>query len=94
MAKTPYASWMRTGLDAWTLGLETSAVIGMRIAKCASGGDLDGKEARLMVAEKVASALTLQSELFGLSPLAGTRKALGHYRRKVSANRRRLSRGH
>ena len=91
MIETPFNAWMRTGIEAWALGLEASTVIGMRVAKCASGGDLDGKEARLMVAEKMASALTLQAELFGLSPIATTQKTLRHYRREVSANRERLS---
>lgn len=93
MVEKPFGAWMSAGIEAWALGLEASTVIVMRVAKCASGGDLDGKEARLMVAEKMASALTLQAGLFGLSPLATTQKTLGHYGRKVSANRKRLSRG-
>ena len=90
MRDLAYAAWMRAGIDAWALGVEASAVIGMRAVKCASGGDLDGTEARLMVAEKFASAWTLPGETFGLTPLAGTRKMLGHYQGKVSANRKRL----
>lgn len=93
MVETPFGAWMCAGIDTWALGLEASAVIGLRVAKCASGGDLDGKEVRLMVAEKMASAWTLHAEMFGLSPLATTQKSLGHYHQKVSANRKRLLRG-
>ena len=87
-----YGAWVRAGLDAWSLGIEASSVIGLRVAKIASGGDPTGAEARLMVSEKIESAWELQSALVGLTPLAGTRKALRHYGRKVSANHRRLGR--
>lgn len=93
MVAKPFGAWMRLGMEAWALGLESSAVIGMRVAKCASGGDPDGKETRLMVTEKLASAMTLQAEMLGLSPLAGSRKAMRHYRGKVAANHKRLLRG-
>lgn len=93
MRHTPYTAWMRAGIDARALGLEASTVVRLRVAKCASGGDLDGKEARLMVEEKLASAWTVPLATVGLSPLAGTRRALGHYRRKVSTNHKRLARG-
>ena len=91
MART-YDSWMSAGLDAWSLGIEATGVIGMRVAKIATGGDPTGVEARLMVTEKIESAWELGSALAGLTPLAGTRKALRHYGRKVAANRRRLAR--
>ena len=92
MIDKSYAAWMRAGMDTWALGIEASAVVGLRVAKFASGGDLDGAEARLMVAEKLASAWEVQAGMIGLTPLAGARRALSHYGGKVSANRRRLSR--
>jgi hypothetical protein len=82
-------------MDAWTLGFEASAVIGLRTLKLAAGGRAAEAEAERMVAEKVQSALTLQQRALagglGLNPAGAAAKALAHYRRKVRANRRRLS---
>lgn len=90
-----YKAWMRASLDAWALGIDASAVIGLRVAKAASGGDVNGEEARLMVAEKMQAAWEMQVCLmtgqFGTNPLAGTRKTISYYGRKVTANRKRLS---
>jgi hypothetical protein len=48
-----------------------------------------------MVAEKIAAALSLQTlDLtggLGMTPESAARKSLAHYRRRVRANRRRLS---
>ena len=94
MYKWPYEGWASAGMDAWALGMEASAVIGLRVAKMAAGGPAAGGEAYLMLSEKMQSALELQSALMtgqlGASPLTGTRKVLKHYRRKVKANRKRL----
>lgn len=88
--------WFRAGLDAWRLGAEASAVIGLRTARLAAGGDAAAREAALMVSEKVGAALELQADLLAAgsasTPLAATRRALRLYRGKVAANRRRLSR--
>ena len=66
----------------------------MRTAKIMSGGDADGREARLMVAEKMQSVFELQMKAMtgglGTTPLSGSRAVLKHYKRKVAANRRRL----
>ena len=95
MYKWPYADWAGAGMDAWALGIEASAVIGLRVAKLAVGGPAAGSEAYLMLSEKMLSALELQSALMtgrlGTNPLAGTHKVLKHYRRKVKANRKRLA---
>ena len=49
-----------------------------------------------MVTEKVCAAIELQTRLMtgalGVTPLGATQGTLKHYRRKVSANNRRLSR--
>jgi hypothetical protein len=94
MYRWPYADWAKAGFDAWALGMEASAVIGMRVAKIASGGDADQRETRLMMQEKMQAALELQFAMatggLGSTPLAGTQKVLKHYQRKVGANRRRL----
>jgi hypothetical protein len=90
----PYEGWASAGMDAWALSIEASAVIGLRVAKMATGGPDASGEAYLMVSEKMQSAFELQSAMMtgrlGASPLAGTRKVLKHYRRKVKANRTRL----
>ena len=89
-------AWFRAGVDAWSLGFEASTVIGLRMAKLAAGGAAASDEAELMVAEKLRAGLELQTQLamapFGLTPLRGTQQALKHYRGKVAANRKRLSR--
>ena len=91
-----YGAWFKAGMDAWSLGMEASTVVGLRMAKLAAGGEAASKEAELMVAEKIRAGLELQSKLllspFGTTPLAGTQKVLRHYEGKVAANRRRLSR--
>ena len=89
-------AWLTAGLDTLKLGAEASAVVGLRVARMAAGGDAGLHEAGLMVTEKVGAALELQAMLvqqsMRLTPLAGTQKAIRHYRRKVAANKRRLSR--
>lgn len=96
MSTKIYGAWLQTGFDAWSLGAEAAVVAGLRMAKIAAGGKAGAREAELMVAEKVQAGIELQSRLLtgrlGLSPLAGTRNTLRHYRRKVAANRKRLSR--
>ncbi|MDH7639711.1 hypothetical protein [Sphingomonas oryzagri] len=91
-----YGAWLKAGMDAWTLGAEASMVIGLRMAKVATGDSAAAKEADLMVSEKVQAAWELQTQLLtaplGMTPLGATRKTISHYRRKVGANRRRLTR--
>lgn len=95
MTRWPYAGWATAGLDAWVLGMESAAVIGLRAAKIAGGGDVDGRETQLMIAEKMASIVELQTAMMtgglGMTPLAGSQAVLRHYKRKVAANRRRLT---
>jgi len=87
--------WMRLSMDAWALGLEASAVIGLRTLKLAAGGPAADAEARRMVSEKVQAGVELQQCALtgglGFSAAGMTAKTMAHYRRKVRANRRRLS---
>jgi hypothetical protein len=89
-------AWMRAGFDMWSLGIESSSVIALRLAKISLGGDAGSKEAALMVSEKVQASAEIMAGLMtgqlGTTPLAGTNSVVGNYRRKVAANRRRLSR--
>lgn len=86
--------WVGIGLDAWRLGLDASSVIGLRVLKIAAGGPEGDAESKRMVEEKMQSGLELQAKAFsgglGSSPEGATSAVLAHYRRKVSANRRRL----
>lgn len=95
MKRTRANPWFGIGLDAWRLGLEASAVIGLRTLKLAQGGAEAQAEAQRMVAEKLQAALALQTLAatggLGATPASASARTLAHYRRKVRANRRRLS---
>jgi hypothetical protein len=84
------------GLDAWSLYFEASTVIGLRMMKMAAGGPGTDKEMALMIGEKVQSAIELQLDgatgKLGTTPAGAAKKVVRHYKRKVGANRRRLSR--
>ena len=90
-----YRRWFNLGLDTWSLGIEASSVIGLRTRHALMGGDLDGREARLMVREKMDVARELQTAFFtgtlGADPATAAKKVVGAYTQKVRANRRRLS---
>jgi hypothetical protein len=101
MAKRPrhslaLAPWLAVGMQAWALGAEASAVIALRALKLAAGGAQAEREARRMVTEKMDTALDVQqaalSGALGVSPATVAKQAVRRYRRKVRANRRRLSR--
>jgi hypothetical protein len=87
--------WLRLGLDAWSLGAESAAVIGLRAMKMAAGGAAAEAEALRMVSEKVEAGLALQTMALtgglGVTPHGAAAKTVAHYRRKVRANRRRLA---
>jgi hypothetical protein len=89
--------WFKAGLDAMALGLEASTVIGLRTMRIAAGGAAADAEAKRMVAEKVDAALALHALALtgglGWSAPRITSKTIAHYRRRVRANRRRLTKG-
>jgi hypothetical protein len=86
--------WLTLGLDAFGLGLEAASVIALRSLTLAAGGAKAQAEAVRMVAEKAeaATALAVRAAMGGLGtkPATIASKTIGHYRRKVRANRRRL----
>ena len=96
MYATACNAWFRAGIDAWSLGAESSVVAALRLTRIAAGGRGAAAESRLMVSEKVAAVVELQTRAMtgqlGTTPLAGTQKTLDLYRGKVAANRRRLTR--
>jgi hypothetical protein len=94
MARNP---WLSLGFNTWALGMEASSVIALRTLKILSGGAAGEAEARRMIDEKIQAGLDLQSTALmgglGLTAPGAARKVVAHYRRKVRANRRRLSKG-
>ncbi|MDP1026487.1 hypothetical protein Q5H91_04620 [Sphingomonas sp. KR1UV-12] len=96
MTGTAYAAWMKAGMDTWLLGAEAGTVMALRMARIATGGAAGGAEAELMVTEKVRAAMELQTRFMtgalALTPLGAVQGTLKHYRRKVAANNKRLSR--
>lgn len=87
--------WFRLSMDAWSLGMEASSVIGLRTLKIAAGGPAAQREAARMIDEKVQAGLTLQMKALtgglGMTPHNAAARTVAHYRRKVRANQRRLT---
>ena len=87
--------WLTLGWGAMALGAEAASVIGLRVIKIATGGPAAGAEAELMIREKIAAAWDLQSLAMsgglGFTAPGIAAKTVSHYRRRVRANRRRLS---
>lgn len=91
--------WLGIGMDAWTLGLEASAVIGLRtwqrVMAGPNGNAASDAEAHRMVDEKMTAALQLNMALLtgrlGTTPATATKKIIRHYSRTVRANRKRLA---
>jgi hypothetical protein len=89
--------WTSLAFDSWSLGLEASSVIGLRMMKFAAGGAAAQAEAQLMVSEKMAAGLTLpmlaMTGQLGASGPAIAAGSLARLRKTVRANRRRLAKG-
>jgi hypothetical protein len=88
-------SWLSLPFKAWRLALESQTVVGLRMMRLSGGGLAAAAEAELMVTEKAwtawqAQSLLTQNTLSG-HPHRGADLTLDLYRRKVRANRRRLS---
>lgn len=86
-----------TWFDAARFTLESQQVIALRMMRIASGGPLAASEAQRMVVEKVA-ATALAGQAAALALMTGktfptaAAQALIPVRRRMRANRRRLSR--
>lgn len=86
--------WTSLAFDSWSLTLEASTVIGLRLAKLARM-DADAMvEAQRMIAEKVEAVAELQWKAvtggLGVSPPGAAQATIAHYRKAVKKNRRRL----
>jgi len=89
--------WLDLSFKAFQLGLEAQSVIALRMMRLASGGPRAQAEARRMVTEKATA--TAEAQLAATTAvLSGSKdhviagKALKVFRKRVRANKRRLSR--
>jgi hypothetical protein len=75
--------------QAFRLALESNRVIALRMAKLAAGGKRARGEASRMVTEKIGAAWGA-----GVTMMTGgsSAKVIRQYRKRVAANKRRLSR--
>ncbi len=89
--------WLLVGLKAMQIAIEAQSVIALRMLRLAAGGARMEAEAYRMVTEKVVAAAEAQAAaaaavIRGQSNHAAAAKGLNVYKRRVRANRRRLSR--
>lgn len=95
MTRSSNTDWLTIGLDAWLLGAEAASVIALRSARLAMGDAAAWKEAQRMVEEKGAANLALGMALatgkLGTSAERIAGGTVAHYRRRVRANQRRLT---
>lgn len=96
MGRTKPKTWPELGFESWALGIEASSVMWLRWNRLLSGGALADREMRRMISEKVEAGFALGPTL-ALSGARGSTETIGdatlkHYRKRVRANRRRLTR--
>ena len=87
--------WARLAFDAAALTSDMAQVMGLRTAKLWAGGPGAHREAWTMVAEKWQAGAEWQAQMIACgpdaSPIDMMDRTMRLYRRKVAANRRRLS---
>ena len=92
-----YNPWLGLAFKAIELGIEAQSVIALRMMRLAAGGARGRAEASRMVAEKVGTLAEAQTAA-AAAILTGRRgkivagKVLNTYKKRVRANRRRLTR--
>jgi hypothetical protein len=89
--------WFELGVKAFRLGVEAHNVVALRMLRVASGGGRAQTELSRMVAEKVAAAAEAQvtvttAVLIGSKDHITAGKVLNVFKKRVRANKRRLSR--
>lgn len=88
--------WMSLLFETAKLGLEAQNVIGLRLVRLAQGGAVGAAEAQAMVRDKMAAFHEAQHVASVAIMTANThilsKKTLQIFRKRVRANRRRLSR--
>ena len=94
--KNPWNTWFDLAADTWRLGWEAQTVVGLRLSKLATGDAAAIVEAQRMVTEKMLAATEAQTRAMGdlfTGQVGHTpKRTVALYRRKVRANRKRLSR--
>jgi hypothetical protein len=89
--------WFALSLKAMQMGMEAQSVIALRMLRLASGGARMEAEATRMVTEKVAAAAEAQA-VAAVATISGhpqhvvATKALKVFKKRVRANKRRLTR--
>ena len=91
-----YNPWFAFAYNAARLGFEAQHVITLRLMRLAGGGASGIAEGQRMVTEKMPALVEAQvgaaTELAkGRRPEAAARKAIRVYKKRVGANKRRLS---
>jgi hypothetical protein len=88
--------WLRLGFKAFQIGADAQNVVALRLLRLAAGGARAEAEASHMVGEKILAAGEAQVTA-AAAAMRGRRKhvivgkALNIYRKRIRANRRRLS---
>jgi len=82
-------SALRISMQYWFQTIEVQQVISLRMLKLMAGGAAAEQEAMRMVAEKIEAA---QETALRLASGASPQSAVLHYRSRVRANHRRLTR--
>jgi hypothetical protein len=94
-SKAGFGNWAAMAMHGTMLAIESQQVIALRLTKLALGEPDSGREAELMVTEKVhamvdSGHMMFKAALGGHADM-GAEKIIKHYRTTVRANRRRLS---
>ncbi len=89
--------WLALSSQAALLGWEAQRVIALRLMRLAAGGVRGHAEVQRMMTEKLAAAAEAQAAAMAGAIEGGTshrvgKKVLSVYKKRVRANRRRLSR--
>ena len=89
--------WFDLSMSMMRLGVEAQQVVALRTVKLMTGGAAADAEASLMVTEKMQAAADagmamMVGTMQGKSQAAIAKQVVGTYRRKMAANRRRLTR--
>jgi hypothetical protein len=89
--------WFLLACDAAQLGFEAQTVIALRLVRLATGGASAWPEVQRMVSEKAAAVVdahvaTIGGTVTGHKSAQVAKKVLRIYKKRVRANKRRLSR--
>jgi hypothetical protein len=91
-----FNSWLALTLHATQLGLEAQSVVVLRLNRLARGGGPGLTEAGLMITDKMAALAEAQfaaaTAVMTGNTHSGARTVLHVFRKRVRANRKRLSR--